>query len=197
MLKRAIDVAASLCGLVLFSPVMLLCAAAVWLDGGLPIFFAQQRVGRNFRKFPIYKFRSMVVNAPTLGAAITAGRDPRITRVGGFLRASKLDELPQLWNVLVGDMSVVGPRPEVPKYVDMFPADYEVILQVRPGITDPASIKFRDESTVLGASSDPERTYVEEILPEKIRMAKEYAANRSLGRDLMLIFQTAVKIVRK
>jgi lipopolysaccharide/colanic/teichoic acid biosynthesis glycosyltransferase len=132
----------------------------------------------------------MVVAAPKLGLQITAGQDPRITRVGRFLRKWKLDELPQLFNVVKGDMSLVGPRPEVPRYVEMFREDYACVLSVRPGITDPASLKYRDEAAVLAASSDPEQTYVRQILPEKISLAKKYVAEASMRGDIALIWQT-------
>ncbi|HKD38128.1 MAG TPA: sugar transferase, partial [Pirellulales bacterium] len=130
------------------------------------------------------------VEAPKLGLQITAGEDPRITRIGRFLRKWKLDELPQLFNVLKGDMSLVGPRPEVPRYVDMFREDYACVLSVRPGITDPASLKYRDEASILAQSNDPEQTYVHEILPEKIMLAKEYVAQASLRGDIVLIWKT-------
>ncbi len=138
----------------------------------------------------------MVVDAPKLGLPITAGEDPRITRIGRFLRKWKLDELPQLFNVLKGDMSLVGPRPEVPRYVEMFREDYACVLSVRPGITDPASLKYRNEAAVLAASADPEETYVREILPEKIMLAKQYVAEASLRGDIALIWQTIWRVAR-
>ncbi|MBX7167430.1 MAG: sugar transferase [Pirellulales bacterium] len=195
-LKRAFDVAAAGTGLLLVSPVLLAAALAVKLDSPGPVFFRQQRVGRGFRPFRIYKFRSMVVDAPKLGAQITAGRDPRITRVGHWLRKTKVDELPQLINVVAGDMSLVGPRPEVPKYVEMFRQDYADVLLVRPGITDLASVKYRDESEILAAAADPEREYVERVLPDKIRLAREYIPQASLAFDVRLILQTLLRIIR-
>lgn len=165
------------------------------LDSRGPVFFRQERVGRNFRPFRIFKFRTMVVDAPRLGGQITSGHeDPRITRVGRFLRRWKLDELPQLFNVVCGDMSLVGPRPEVPRYVEMFRDEYKEVLRVRPGITDLASIKFRDEASLLSGSADPEQTYVKEILPEKLALAREYVARASFGFDLRILFRTALRI---
>jgi lipopolysaccharide/colanic/teichoic acid biosynthesis glycosyltransferase len=176
--------------LVGLSPFLLVIAVAVKCSSRGPVLFKQERVGRGFHPFRIYKFRTMVVDAPKLGLQITAGEDPRITRVGRFLRKWKLDELPQLFNVVKGDMSLVGPRPEVPRYVEMFREDYACVLSVRPGITDPASLKYRDEAAVLAASADPEETYVREILPEKISLAKQYVAEASLRGDIALIWQT-------
>jgi lipopolysaccharide/colanic/teichoic acid biosynthesis glycosyltransferase len=194
--KRSLDIAAALTGLILASPLLLAAALAVKLGSRGPVFFRQERMGRNFRPFRIYKFRTMVPDAPNLGAQITAGADPRITRVGHFLRKSKLDELPQLINVLVGDMSLVGPRPEVPKYVEMFRDDYREILSVRPGITDPASIKYRDESSALANSPDPERMYVEQLLPDKIAISREYVRRASLPGDFRVLVSTAMCILR-
>jgi lipopolysaccharide/colanic/teichoic acid biosynthesis glycosyltransferase len=194
--KRSLDIAAALSGLILASPLLLAAALAVKLGSRGPIFFRQERMGRNFRPFRIYKFRTMVPDAPNLGAQITAGADPRITRVGHLLRKSKIDELPQLINVLLGDMSLVGPRPEVPKYVEMFPDDYREILSVRPGITDPASIKYRDESSTLASSLDPERMYVEELLPDKIAISRDYVRRASLPGDFRVLVSTVMCILR-
>ncbi|MBX3438178.1 MAG: sugar transferase, partial [Planctomycetaceae bacterium] len=159
-MKRAFDITFSLLGLILLSPVFLAACALVKLTSPGPAFFMQERVGRDFRPFRILKFRTMVVDAPKQGGQLTAGRDPRITPIGRWLRATKVDELPQLINVFRGDMSFVGPRPEVPRYVEKFRRDYEVLLQVRPGITDIASLKYRHEADLLGQSTDPEATYV-------------------------------------
>lgn len=189
-MKRLFDFFVSLLGILLLWPLLVLIAIAVKCSSRGPVFFLQERVGRGFRRFKIYKFRTMIVDAPKLGPEITAGEDPRITRVGRFLRKWKLDELPQLVNVLKGEMSFVGPRPEVPRYVDMFREDYACVLSVRPGITDPASLKYRDEASVLAKSTDPEQTYVREILPEKIMLAKEYVAQASLRGDIALIWKT-------
>lgn len=192
--KRAFDLLASGLGLIVLSPVLLVAALAVRLDSRGPVFFLQQRVGRNFRPFWIYKFRTMVPDAPERGAQITAGADPRITRVGRWLRKTKVDEIPQLVNVLVGDMSLVGPRPEVPRYVEMFHDDFAPVLMVRPGLTDPASIKYRDESALLAASADPEREYVEHILPDKLALARAYIARASFAGDLAVLLRTLLRI---
>lgn len=195
-MKRCFDFCISLAGLVVLSPLLLAIALAVRLSSGGPVFFLQERVGRGFRRFKICKFRTMVIDAPKLGLQITAGEDPRITRVGRFLRKWKLDELPQLFNVLKGEMSLVGPRPEVPRYVEMFREDYACVLSVRPGITDPASLKYRDEAAILAHSENPEETYVQQILPEKIAMAKDYVARSSLRGDIVLIWQTFRHVAR-
>jgi len=195
-LKRSLDVLAAGLGLLVLGPLLVLAAIAVRLDSRGPVFFIQRRVGRNFVAFGIYKFRTMVADTGAHGGQITAGADPRITRVGAWLRKTKIDELPQLINVLVGDMSLVGPRPEVAKYVEMFRDDYAYVLSVRPGLTDPASIKYRDESTILGASADPEREYVERILPDKIALAREYVAGATFLGDLGLLLRTALRIAR-
>lgn len=195
-MKRIVDFLVALVGLLIIWPLLLVIAIAVKCSSRGPVLFCQTRMGRGFRPFSIYKFRTMVVDAPKLGAQITAGADPRITRVGHFLRQWKLDELPQLVNVLKGDMSLVGPRPEVPRYVEMFREDYASVLSVRPGITDPASLKYRNESTLLAASENPEATYVEQILPDKIALAKDYVAHSSLLYDLRLIWQTVLHVAR-
>ena len=194
-MKRFFDLTVSAAGLLILSPVLLLVALLIKLDSQGPVFFRQERIGRNFRPFSIYKFRTMVVDAPQRGAAITAGGDPRITRFGRLLRKSKIDELPQLINVLRGEMSLVGPRPEVPKYVELFRQEYDDILRVRPGITDLASLKYRDEAAVLAAAQNPEQEYVARILPEKIQLAKQYIRNASFLFDLKLILRTLLKVV--
>jgi lipopolysaccharide/colanic/teichoic acid biosynthesis glycosyltransferase len=191
--KRAFDIGAAGLGLLLASPVLAAAALAVKLDSSGPVFFRQQRLGRDFRPFWIYKLRTMVVDAERHGQ-LTAAVDPRVTRVGRWLRKTKLDELPQLWNVLVGDMSLVGPRPEVPKYVEMFRDDYRVVLSVRPGLTDPASVKYRDEAALLADSPDPEREYVEHILPDKIALAREYIARSTFASDLAVLARTLRRI---
>ena len=195
-LKRLFDLIASGLGLVLVSPLLIGAALAVRLDSPGPVFFLQQRVGRNFRPFWIYKFRTMVVDASKLGGQITAGTDPRITRSGRWLRLSKIDELPQLLNVFLGDMSLVGPRPEVPKYVEMFHDDYLEVLSVRPGVTDPASVKYRDEAAILAASSNPEQEYLQRILPDKIALARQYIAQATFWGDLGILLRTLLRIAR-
>jgi lipopolysaccharide/colanic/teichoic acid biosynthesis glycosyltransferase len=196
-MKRTLDVLAAALGLVALSPILLVAAAAIRLDSRGPVFYIQQRVGRHFVPFGIYKFRTMVSGADAQGTQITAGADPRITRVGRWLRKTKIDELPQLINVLLGQMSLVGPRPEVPKYVEMFRDDYAYVLAVRPGLTDPASIKYRHEADILGRSPDPEREYVERILPDKLALARVYVAEATFLGDLGLLAQTALKVARQ
>ncbi len=195
--KRCVDVAASLGGLFLLSPLLLMIAALIRFTSPGPVFFRQLRVGRKMQPFEILKFRTMVVDADRRGPPLTAGKDPRITGVGRWLRKTKLDELPQLINILKGDMSLVGPRPEVPKYVELHREDFESILVVRPGLTDLASIKYRDESEILSQSSDPEQEYVTTILPDKLALAKEYIERCSLRLDLWLILKTLFRICRR
>jgi lipopolysaccharide/colanic/teichoic acid biosynthesis glycosyltransferase len=196
MAKRLFDITLSLLALVLLCPLLLAVALWVRLDSPGPVLFRQQRVGRGGRLFGILKFRTMQVNAEAAGLQITVGQDPRITSAGRWLRRSKLDELPQLLNVLRGEMSMVGPRPEVPRYVALYPADQRAtVLSVRPGITDLASLAFRDESTLLARSTDPERTYVEEILPIKLLHACDYVARRSLWLDLRILALTALVLL--
>ena len=195
MLKRAFDVASSAVGLVVLSPVFLVVAALIKAKDRGPVFFRQERVGLHGRTFRIHKFRTMrVANA---GVLITSADDDRITPVGAFLRRTKLDELPQLIDVLRGDMSVVGPRPEVPRYVAMWGDDARAeIRSVRPGISDPAAIAFRNEQDVLAAADDPERHYVEVILPQKVAMYLDYVRTRSFVGDLRVIFGTLAEIAR-
>jgi lipopolysaccharide/colanic/teichoic acid biosynthesis glycosyltransferase len=197
-MKRLVDVVAAVFGLLLVAPLLMLIAVAVRIDSEGPALFRQTRVGRDGRTFQILKFRSMYLARHTRDgtAQITVATDPRITRLGALLRRTKLDELPQLINVLRGDMSLVGPRPEVPRYVAMYPPDARAeILSVRPGITDEAAIEFRDESEILGRSEDPERTYIEEILPRKIRLYQNYVRHRSLLGDLGIVLRTLRRIV--
>ena len=188
-LKRLFDIAASCIGLLLLAPVLL--GIAVWIkrDSSGPVFFRQQRIGRHGEPFRIYKFRSM--RQDNAGLQITVGADDRITRSGHFIRAYKLDELPQLINVLLGDMSIVGPRPEVPRYVALYPADVRAeVLSVRPGITDLASVQYRSESALLAQSSNPEQTYVDTILPAKLALCRQYVRERSFWLDLRIIGMT-------
>lgn len=193
MLKRTFDILVSAIGLLALSPVLALVAIAIKIGSPGPVFFRQERVGKNFRPFKILKFRTMVVDAPKLGAQITQGNDdPRITKIGKLLRRTKLDELPQLINVLRGEMSFVGPRPEVPRYVELFRDDYAEILRVRPGITDPASLKYRDEGAILAQAADHEAAYIEQILPDKIALAKEYVRRPSFTGDVVLLFRTVL-----
>ncbi|HEX3999289.1 MAG TPA: sugar transferase [Pirellulales bacterium] len=196
-MKRLFDICAAALGLLILSPVLFALAVAVKINSRGPVFFRQERIGRGFRPFRIFKFRTMVVDAPQRGGQITSGHDdPRITRIGRFLRRWKLDELPQLINVVAGEMSLVGPRPEVQRYVEMFRSDYAEILRIRPGITDLASIKFRDEASLFSGGKDPEQIYVQQILPEKLSLAHEYVARSSFGFDLRILFQTALRMAR-
>lgn len=189
MAKRLFDLLLSGAGLLLLAPLLLLIALWVKLDSPGPVFFRQERVGRHGQPFLIHKFRTMRVD--NAGLQITVGADPRITRSGRWLRASKLDELPQLWDVLRGAMSLVGPRPEVPRYVALYPAELrELVLSVRPGITDLASLEFRHESELLARAADPEREYVEVVMPQKLALAARYVQTASLAQDLRLITRT-------
>ena len=197
MAKRLFDILFAASALLALAPLMAALALWVRLDSPGPVLYRQTRVGRGGRHFRIAKFRTMRVGADQAGPAITVGADPRITRAGHFLRRTKLDELPQFVNVLWGDMSVVGPRPEVPRYVALYPPDVaQQVFSMRPGITDLASLAFRDESALLAQSSDPERTYVHEILPAKLRYACEYACTQSLWLDLRIIARTAASVLR-
>lgn len=191
IIKRIVDLLAAAAGLLLLSPLFLLVALLIKLESPGPVFFRQERVGRNFRFFKIVKFRTMA-DAP--GTRITVGDDPRVTLLGRWLRRAKIDELPQLWNVIKGEMSLVGPRPEVPHYVQQFHRDYEQILQVPPGITDLASIEFSGEATLLGQFPDPERAYVERILPRKLELGKRYVRERSFWLDARILANTMTRL---
>lgn len=191
MTKRVFDLVLASIGLLLLSPALLAIAAWIRLDSAGPVFFRQERVGRFGVPFRIHKFRTMVSDAPAIGPSLTVGADPRITRAGVVLRRAKLDELPQLLDVLQGTMSLVGPRPELPRYVALYPAGLrEQVLAVRPGITDPASIAFRDEASVLARATDPEREYTEVILPQKLAHAAQYAQTATLATDLGVLLRT-------
>ena len=194
MIKRSFDIFVSLLGLLTCLPLFFAIAVLIKFDSSGPVLFSQQRIGKNFRPFWIYKFRSMINDAPSHGNQITVGNDSRITRIGKFLRKTKLDELPQLFNVLKGDMSLVGPRPEVSAYVQLFRKDYEEILRVHPGITDLASLRYRNEADLLANSTNPEREYIQRILPDKIRRAKEYVKRSSFFFDLALILKTPLRL---
>ena len=194
-MKRSFDLFGAIIGLLVCWPLLLVAAVLIKLDSPGHVIFKQERIGRGFRSFFIYKFRTMVSDSPQKGGALTASGDPRITRVGKFLRQTKLDELPQLINVLKGDMSLVGPRPEVRKYVELFRKEYGTILTVRPGLTDFASLKYRDESAILAAAENPEAEYIRFILPDKLRLAEDYVKRASLALDLRLIFQTLLKLL--
>jgi lipopolysaccharide/colanic/teichoic acid biosynthesis glycosyltransferase len=193
--KRGLDIIAALTGLIVLAPLFAVIAILIKADSPGPVFFRQERMGKRFRPFRMYKFRTMVKDAPHRGGALTVSGDPRVTRIGKILRQTKIDELPQLINILRGDMSVVGPRPEVRQYVEMFRKNYETILAVRPGITDPASLKYRDESSILARSENPEQEYIQRVLPDKLRLGEEYVRQSSLVLDLVLIFKTIVSVI--
>lgn len=194
-LKRILDVVLSMAGLIFLFPALIIIGGLLKLDGG-PAIFRQERVGRGGTTFRIFKFRSMVAGAEKQGAPVTADNDPRITPLGKWLRKTKIDELPELFNVLRGDMSIVGPRPEVPAYVAFWPEDDRMtILSIRPGITDYATLYYHDEQAVLGASDNPVKTYVEQILPQKIRLYRKYLRDCNLGLDLRLILATLARVV--
>lgn len=196
LLKRLMDIVISGCALFVLWPLFLLIALAVKLDGPGPVFYRQVRVGRGGKEFRIFKFRTMVVDADKKGLQITVGRDSRITRVGAFLRRTKLDELAQLLNVFAGEMSCVGPRPEVPKYVNMYTPYQRQVLLVRPGITDYASIAYRNENDLLEGAQDPERMYIDVIMPAKIELNMKYLHEVSPLADIRLILSTVVAVIR-
>ena len=192
--KRTFDILAAGAGLVLLTPLLGLVALLVKSDDGGPVFFRQERVGYRGRPFRIWKFRTMVPDAAR-GLPLTVESDTRVTRIGGWLRRSKLDELPQLFNVLVGEMSLVGPRPEVPCYVASYSAAQRRVLELVPGVTDEASIRYVAESALLAAAFDPERVYVSEIVPDKIRLNLAYAAHATVWTDLWVILATLRRLV--
>ena len=196
-MKRLFDIVASGCGLLVLSPVLLIVAIWIKLDSRGPVFYRQVRVGYKNKDFRIFKFRSMRMGADKGSLVTIGGHDPRITRSGYFIRKYKLDELPQLINVFIGDMSLVGPRPEVRHYVDYWTPEQMRVLDVRPGITDPASIKFRNENELMGQAENPEEYYIHVIMQEKIKLYLEYVANASFLYDLKLILQTFKVIVRE
>lgn len=194
--KRAMDIVISAGALCVLWPLFLLIALAIICDDPGPVFYRQVRIGRGGKPFRIFKFRTMVVGAEKKGLSITVGHDSRITRVGAFLRRTKLDELAQLLNVLAGQMSFVGPRPEVPRYVDMYTPYQRQVLLVRPGITDYASIAYRNENELLAGADDPERLYVETVMPDKIELNMKYLREISPLADLRLILKTIVAVVK-
>jgi lipopolysaccharide/colanic/teichoic acid biosynthesis glycosyltransferase len=197
MSKRIFDWLASTCGLLVLAPVLVALAVWIKLDSPGPVFFRQDRVGQGGRLFRIHKFRTMVTDAERLGLQITVGADARVTHAGQWLRKYKLDELPQLLDVWLGNMSLVGPRPEVPRYVACYPdAVRKLVLSVRPGITDRASIEYKDENEVLGRAADPHDAYVREVLPIKLAYYQDYVRNRSFWGDVSIIFATVRALVR-
>lgn len=196
-MKRLFDILLSGIGLLIISPLFLIVAIWIKLDSPGPIFYRQVRVGRYNKDFRIFKFRSMRIGSDKGSLVTIGGRDPRITRSGHFIRKFKIDELPQLINVLVGDMSLVGPRPEVRHYVNYWTEEQMHVLDVRPGITDPASIKFRNENELLAQAEDPEKYYIEVIMQEKIKLYLDYVKKNSLWYDIKLIFQTFWVIIKE
>lgn len=196
-MKRLFDIVASSCGLLVLSPILLIVAIWIKLDSKGPVFYRQVRVGRYNKDFGIFKFRSMRLGSDKGSLVTIGGRDPRVTRSGYFIRKFKIDELPQLINVFIGDMSLVGPRPEVRHYVNYWTPEQMRALDVRPGITDPASIRFRNENELLEKADDPEKYYIEVIMQEKLKMYLEYVDNASFWYDIKLIFQTFGVIIKE
>lgn len=195
MLKRIFDITLSLFGLIILLPFMLIIAILIKIDSKGPVFFKQIRVTKNGKEFKIFKYRTMRVGSDKY-SQITVGKDNRITKVGAFLRKYKLDEIPQLINVLIGDMSLVGPRPEVPKYVALYTDEQKEILKVRAGITDYASIEFSDENDLLASEEEPEKAYIEKIMPKKIELNKKYLSEISILTDIKIILLTIKKILK-
>lgn len=196
-MKRLFDIISSGCGLIVLSPIFIVIAIWVKLDSKGPVFYRQIRVGKDNKDFRLFKFRSMKIGADRQGLITVGGRDPRVTRSGYYIRKYKLDELPQLINVFIGDMSVVGPRPEVRKYVDLYTPEQMRVLSVRPGITDLASIRYRNENELLETVDDPETYYREVIMQDKLKINLEYVDNRSFLGDIKLIFATLYAVVAK
>ncbi|MGF1504490.1 MAG: sugar transferase [Anaerolineae bacterium] len=196
MLKRAFDLAVSLLLLVLSAPFLLIIAVAIKLDSPGPVFYRATRIGQGGEPFKLYKFRSMVSDADKQGPGITTAGDSRITRVGAVLRRTKLDELPQVLNILRGEMSLVGPRPEDPRYVALYTPEQRRVLDVRPGLTSPASVAYRHEEQIL-TGPDWEERYIHEVMPAKLAIDARYAANPSLGHDVQILLQTLIAVFRK
>ena len=193
---RLCDILFSFFGLLFLSPLFLFVALWIVIDDPGPVFYRQQRVGKDGKNFGLLKFRSMRKDADKMSLITIGDRDPRVTCAGYYIRKYKLDELPQLWNVLVGEMSLVGPRPEVRKYVDLYTNEQRKVLSVRPGITDYASIEYIDENRLLAASSDPDKTYIEEIIPAKIALNMRFINHQTLGEYFKIILLTLTKIIR-
>lgn len=197
MLKRVFDIIFSLVGLVFLSPVFLIMAIWIRSDSKGPVFYKQIRVGKNGKEFFLYKFRSMHIGSDKKGLLTIGGKDPRVTNSGYFIRKFKLDEFPQLINVFLGEMSIVGPRPEVPKYVALYNEEQKKVLTVRPGISDYSSIRFSNENELLEKAEKPEEFYISEIMPEKLLMNLEYIRNNNLWVDIRIIFTTIKKLISK
>jgi len=195
ILKRIFDVVLSVIVLLVLSPLFIIIAILIVVDSRGGVFYKQIRVGKDGTEFGLLKFRSMTTDSDK-ASQITIGNDSRITKVGHFIRKYKIDEFPQLINIIIGDMSVVGPRPEVPKYVKMYDVSQRLVLQVKPGLTDFATVEYFDEQRLLGESESPHETYIKEIMPAKLELNKKYIVERSFGTDLKIIMQTILKIVR-
>ena len=193
-MKRLMDILFSLAGLIVLLPLLFLIAVLIKLDSRGRILFSQERIGRSFQPFTMRKFRTMVADATEKGPLITAAGDARVTKVGRWLRRTKIDELPELFNVLAGDMSLVGPRPELPKYVEMFRDEYQEVLEIRPGITDYAAIEYRNEEDILKRYPHPEDGYIREVLPEKLRLYRKYLYSHGVLTDIKIIFMTLRKL---
>lgn len=196
MIKRLFDILCALFGIVVLLPFFLFLSSWILIEDGAPVLFFQKRVGKNGKDFWLYKFRTMRKNAEKMGQLTIGDRDPRVTNSGYYLRKYKLDELPQLFNVLFGTMSLVGPRPEVKKYVLLYTEEQRKVLQVKPGITDLASLEYFKESELLAASSDPETTYIKEIMPEKLKLNLEYIHRAGIITDLGIVIKTIIRIFR-
>lgn len=194
-MKRLFDIFASGLGLIVLSPLFAVLAVWIKTDSKGPVFYRQTRVGRNNKDFRLYKFRSMRPDSDKLGLITVGGHDPRVTRSGYYIRKYKLDEFPQLINVFIGDMSLVGPRPEVRKYVDMYTPEQMRVLTVRPGITSLASIRYRNENDILASAEDPDRCYIEQVMPDKLAIDLEYVDRATLWNDIRLIFSTFREII--
>jgi lipopolysaccharide/colanic/teichoic acid biosynthesis glycosyltransferase len=197
MIKRLFDILCSMLGLIILSPILIIISIMIKFEDGGAVFYRGLRVGLNGKKFRMLKFRTMVINADKIGGPSTADDDPRITKIGKALRKYKLDEIPQLINVFTGEMSFVGPRPEVPFYADMFTREEKKILSVRPGITDWASLWDSDEGAILAGSPDPEKAYMEKIRPEKLRLQLKYVENHSFCTDMAIICKTILKVIKR
>jgi lipopolysaccharide/colanic/teichoic acid biosynthesis glycosyltransferase len=196
LFKRIFDIFFSSFGILALLPLFLLISILIKITSKGPVFFVQKRVGKNGKLFNLYKFRTMFLNAEKMGASITSKDDKRITKIGFFLRKYKIDEFPQLFNVLKGDISFVGPRPELQKFVEYYKNDYEEILKIKPGITDYAAIKFSNENDLIRDKENPEAFYVEKILPEKIKLYKKYLSEMNLINDVKIIFLTIINILK-
>ncbi|MGA9293728.1 MAG: sugar transferase [Ignavibacteriaceae bacterium] len=195
-IKRILDILITLIGIILFFPVIIAVSLIILISSGHPVFFLQERVGKDWKIFKIIKFRTMVKNADKMGISISSHDDFRITNIGKFLRKFKIDEIPQIFNVLLGDMSLVGPRPELLKYAEYYIDDYSEILKVKPGITDYASLDFRNESELLKETDNNEKIYLNKILPDKIRLYKKYLKEANLITDIKIIFSTFKVLIR-